>query len=110
MDTRSPYQQLRQIGFAAQGWRPADDAGRPVQKAYEGLQKRLQLAEAAMRDYELSAAEYDTRAQMRLLPRAVKGVESVRDALLAASEHDIVGAVDVAQTSAQLDELIAKLR
>lgn len=109
MEPRSPYHQLRQLGFAAQGWRPADDADRKAQKAYDALQRRLQLAESAMRDYELSSYEEDTRTQMRLLPRAVKGLEGVREALLTASEYDLVGAVDVAQTSAQLDELIDRL-
>ena len=110
MEPRSPYQQLRQIELTARSWRPEPDAGRPAQRSYDALQRRLQLAVAAVRDYDMSAAEEDTRAQVRLLPRAVKGMEGVREAILAASEHDVVGAVDVAQVSAQLDELIAKLR
>lgn len=90
--------------------RPGLDAGRAAQKAYDTLYRRVQLAQHVVRDYEQSAAEEDTRTQLRLLPKVVKCLEELRESILVASQHDLVGAVDVAQLSAQLDELIDRLR
>lgn len=107
---RSPYQQLRQVEFLVQGWRPHADASRGAHKAYDGLYRRVQLTTAVLRDYELSESEEDTRAQLRTLPKAVKSLEQLRESVLYASEYDLIGVVDVAQLTSQLDELIDRLR
>lgn len=110
MAGQAVYRQLRQVEFQVQRWRPGLETERAAQKAFATLLRRVQMASAVARDYEMSEFEEDTRAQLRLLPRVVKELEAVREALLKASEYDLVGAVDVAQLSAQLDELSDSLR
>lgn len=104
----SPYQQLRRIEFAVQGCRPGYEAGQAAHKAFDSLLRQVQLAQQIVRDYELS--EDSAKTQLRILPRAVKSLEKVRTALLKASEYELVGAVDAAQLSAQLDEMAERLR
>jgi hypothetical protein len=109
----SPYQQLRRIDFTINGFALAADIDRRSsveRKAFEALRRNARAAQAILKDYEMSEAEEDTRLQLKLLPRAVNGLERMRESLLKASEYDLVGAVDVAQLSAQLDELIDRLR
>lgn len=106
----SPYQQLRRIEFVIQGCRPGQGAERAALKAYDGLLRQVQLTQQAVRDFELAEVKDDVRAQLRALPRVVKALDRVRLALLKASEFDLIGAVDVAQISAQLDEMSDRLR
>ncbi len=107
---RTPYQQLRQIEFMINGLRPEMDADRVVHKAFESLQKKVQVAQQTLKDYEMAESEEDTRAQLRILPRAVKSLEQLREAVLHASQYDLIGPVDVAQQSAEIDELIDRLK
>lgn len=86
------------------------DADRAVHLAFESMQKRARAAQRVLKDYEMSESEEDTRAQLRILPKAVKGLEQLRESLLDASQYDLIGAVDVAQQSAQIDELIDRLK
>ncbi len=113
MSGQSTYHQLRQIGFVLNGlWNgidlPALDNG--ARRALDAVRRHVQTAQAVARDYELLESEEDTRAQLRLLPKAVVSLEQLRAAILKASEYDLIGPVDVAQLSAQLDELIDRLR
>jgi hypothetical protein len=108
MEALSPYQQLRQVEFTVQGLRPGWEAARPAQKAYDALLRQVQASQHALRDYELSVD--DARAQARLLPRGIKSIEGVRAGILKASEFELIGAVQVAHMTAQLDELIDRLR
>lgn len=107
------YQQLRQIEMVLNRlWggldtHELDPAGR---KSLETVRRQIRAAQAAARDYELAEYEEDTKAQLKLLPKTVKALEQLRSSILKASEYDLVGAVDVAQISAQLDELIDRLR
>lgn len=107
---KSPYQQLRQIEFMVNGLRPGLEADRAVQKAFEGLQKRVQTAQQSLKEFEMAESEEDTRAQLKILPRAVKSLEQLREAILHASQYDLIGAVDVAQWSAEVDELVDRLK
>ena len=110
---QSVFQQLRQIEMVLNRlWggldtRELDPAGR---KSLETVRRQIRAAQATARDYEIAGYEEDTRAQLKLLPKTVKALEQLRAGILKASEYDLVGAVDVAQISAQLDELIDRLR
>lgn len=110
MATRSLYYQLRQIEMMARRIQPEADADRPVLNAVQQLQKRASMAVITVRDYENFSLEEDTKGQLRILPKVVKSLEQLREAILKASEYDLIGAVDVAQTSAHIDELIDRLR
>lgn len=81
-----------------------------ARKSLEAVRKQMQLAQSVAKDYEFVESEEDTRAQVRLLPRVVKALEQLRAGILKSSEFDLVGAVDVAQLTSQLDELIDRLR
>lgn len=110
MDSLSPYRAIRQLQFFVQSRRPDNDALPAAQKAYDNLLRQVHQAQHVLRDYELSAVEEDTRTQLRLLPKAVKSLEALRAGLLKASEYELVGAVDVAQYTAGLDQMIDRLR
>ncbi len=110
--TQSTYQQLRQINFVLNRlWSDIDPQSldSSSRKALDAVRRQIQTAQAIVRDYELSEYEEDTRAQLRILPKAVKALEQLRASVLKASEYDLIGPVDVAQLSSQLDELIDKL-
>lgn len=110
MDSISPYRYLRQLQFFVQGCRPEVTADSSVHRAFNSLLGHVQQAQHVLRDYELTEAEEDTRGQLRLLPKVIKSLETVRASLLKASEYELVGAVDVAQYAAGLDELMDRLR
>lgn len=110
---RSIYQQLRQVEFTLGSlWGNVDlqDLDTSPRKAIEATRRQVQAAQAVAKDYEFSESEEDTRAQLRLLPKTVKSLEQLRACILKASEYDLLGAVDVAQLSAELDALIDRLR
>jgi hypothetical protein len=107
------YQRLRSIERDLNAlWRGHENAELPAaaRRSQEALRRHIRLALLAARDYELSAAEQDTRAQLRLLPKLTKELEQVRASILKASEFDLVGAVDVAQLTSQLDSLTDQLQ
>jgi hypothetical protein len=107
------YQQLRQVEFMLKGfWRNIDlqELETAARKSLEAVRRQVQLAQAVAKDYEFVESEEDTRAQVRLLPKLVKALEQLRTGILKSSEYDLVGAVDVAQLTSQLDELIDRLR
>lgn len=107
------YQQLRQVEFMLKGfWRNIDlqDLETSSRKSLEVVRQQLQLAQAVAKDYEFVESEEDTRAQVRLLPKVIKALEQLRAGILKSSEYDLVGAVDVAQLTSQLDELTDRLR
>lgn len=107
------YQQLRQVEFGLNRlWNGVDAAllEVPARRSLEAVRRHVRQAQALARDYEISEAEEDTRLQIRLLPRLIKGLEQLRIAILKASEYDLIGAVDVAQQTAQLDASIERLR
>jgi hypothetical protein len=110
---RSAYQQLRQVEFtlnALWGNVELQDLETPARRSLEAVRRQVYSAQVVAKDYEMSESEEDTRAQLKLLPKAVKSLEQLRASILKASEYDLIGAVDIALMSAQLDELIDRLR
>jgi hypothetical protein len=109
---RSIYQQLWQIEHTLVGlWNKIDlqDLETPARRSIEAFRRQMQITKAIARDYEMSEAEEDPLAQLRLLPKLAKAIEQLRATILKASEYDLVGAVDVAQLSAILDEQLDRL-
>lgn len=71
------------------------------------LKNNLTDAKLDIRDYEFS----DTRAeQLRHSKQAIKRLGKIRTGILAASEYNVFNAVDVAQFSAQLEQIIEQVR
>jgi hypothetical protein len=113
MPASTPYQQLRQIGFSINRVGMSinqDGYGITERRAFEALRRNVRSAQDTLKDYEVTEIEEDLALQARLLPKAIKALERVRESLLKASEYDLIGAVDTAQISAELDELIDRLR
>ena len=109
----SLYQQLRQIEFSLNRlWNDTDivQLDSPARRALETVRRQIRVAQTTAKDYELSEAEEDVKAQLKHLPRLIKALEQTRMAILKASEYDLIGAVDVAQQTSQLDTLIERLR
>ncbi len=64
-------------------------------------------AKLDVRDYEMA----DSRIEMsQLAEEAISRMEQVRTALLAASEHGIFGAIDVAQLTVELEQIIVQMK
>jgi len=113
MTNQSPYQQVRQLSFILNMLvGQADLELRPnvVIKAVDALKYSARSAQDTLKEYEMFELEEDVRKQAKALPKAIKSLEKLRENLLKASEYEVVGAVDVAQISAELDELIVRLR
>ena len=71
------------------------------------LKNDLTDAKLDIRDYEYS----DTRVeQVRHAKQANERLEKIRAGILTASEYNVFNAVDVAQFSAQLEQIIDQLR
>lgn len=107
------YQQLKQFEVTVNSMRAlayADGQSAAGRQAYEALRREVKHSQHVLKDYELSGLNLDVMAQAKLQPQAIKSLERLRTDLLKASEYEVVGAVDVAQLSAQLDELIDGLR
>ena len=76
-------------------------------KIVTGLKREMVDARLDIRDYELS----ETRAeQLTNAKAAKKRLEVIRKLILSASEYDIFSAVDVAQLTAELEQIIEELR
>lgn len=108
----TPYQQLKQIGFALNRFGAAADLdaqSTAARRSFEALRRNVQRAQDILKDYEMFELEEDTFKQTQILPKAIKALQVLRDSLLKASEYDLIGAVDVAQISAEIDELVDKL-
>lgn len=112
MAERTPYQQLRQIGFVINRFGVAaglDAQDAPARRSFEVLRRNVQRAQDTLKEYEMFELEEDTLKQAQVLPKAVKALQLLREGLLKASEYDLISAVDVAQISAEIDELVDKL-
>jgi hypothetical protein len=71
------------------------------------LRNDLTDARLDVRDYEFS----DTRVEQKGHGKqAIKRLESIRAGILAASEYNVFNAVDVAQLSAQIEQLMDEVR
>jgi hypothetical protein len=113
MSEQTPYQQLRQMEMAINRFGISADmdmqstAGR---RSFEALKRDARLARDMLKDYEMFELEEDSRKQMALLPRVIRCLEKLRSSMLKASEYDLISAIDIAQLSSQLDELMDKLK
>ncbi len=110
---QSVYQQLRNIGFSINRlWSNMDvqDFEPAARKSIEAVRRCIQAAQSVAKDYEMTEAEEDTKAQLRLMPKLVKALDQLRASILKASEYDLIGVVDVAQLSAELDDLTERYR
>jgi hypothetical protein len=65
------------------------------------------LARQSLQDYQ--QLDDDRRAQAQVLPLAIEYLQKFRDCILVASQYNIFSAVDVAQITGQLDEIIEQL-
>ena len=71
------------------------------------LKNNLTDAKLDIRDYEYS----DTRAeQLRYSKQAIERLGKIRAGILAASEYNVFNAADVAQFSAQLEQIIDQVQ
>jgi phage anti-repressor protein len=112
MTDQSAYQQLRQMEQVINRLGQTLDFERSAtagRRAFDGLKRDTRMALDMLKDYEMFQLDEDTRKQAQLLPRVVKALQKMRASMLKASEYDLIGAVDVAQMSAQLDELVDRL-
>ena len=76
------------------------------QKVLKMLKRELTDARLDIRDYELS----ETRdVQLKNAAAGKKRLESLRKLILAASDFGVFGAADVADLTAQLDQIEARL-
>jgi len=112
MTERTPYQQLRYLETTIKRLATDNDlqaAPAPAQRSFNALLRSCRAAVDRVKDYELSLFEEDLKLQAKALPQATKALQQMRDNLLKTSEYELVGAVDVAQISAEIDELVDKM-
>lgn len=112
MAQTSPYQQIRQLDFTVKRLAITDrpETTSAAWRSYEALKRSMRMAVDRMHDYEASANEEDVRMQAKTLPPAIESLEKLRASLLKASEYELLSPVEIAQISAQLDELIDRLK
>ena len=80
----------------------------PEERKLTHLIKRLAIdARLDARDFEYAETRLE---QTRLGATAVKTLERLRQAILAASEHNLFSAIDVAQITAHIEYMISKIR
>ena len=80
--------------------------GKPQQKLVDMLRRDIVDARLDIRDYELSETRDE---QLGKAKDAKQRLEQMRKGILAASEDDIFGSVEVAQLSAELEQIIELL-
>lgn len=100
---KSPFLRIKQLETEIGGvLSPIDmyELGGAQQRLITAIKRELVDARLDIRDYEL----FETRAEQLQKAKAAKvRLEMLRKHILAASEHDIFSAVDVAQLTAHLD-------
>ncbi len=84
-----------------------DIIGRETSKIIVAIKRLAADARLDIRDYEMS----DSRVEMlENAEVAIKRLQELRVQILKVSEHGIFSAIDIAQLSAQLDEIVDQLR
>jgi|GEM_PF-2561308 len=109
----SLYKQLRQLEQVFNRlWNSLDmiTLETAARRSLENFRRQVRAAQAVARDYESFQMEEDTKSQLKVLPKLIKSLEQTRSTILTASEHDLVGPVDVAQQTSLLDAAIERLR
>lgn len=106
----SPLAQIKAFETVVRGIiSQLDVTGLPKEekRIISSLKNELADAKLDIRDYEFS----DTRAeQLRHSKQAIERLEKIRTGILAASEYNVFNAVDVAQFTAQLEQIIEEVR
>ena len=106
MESKSPFVLTKQLETqlnSALSMIDVYDLPAKEAKLVHALKQEVLDARLDARDYELS----ETRAeQIKCAQVAKKRLEQVRKNILAASEYNVFGAVDVAQLSAQIEQII----
>ena len=113
MMNKTPYQQLRQMGFVVNRLAAAanlDTYDPAVRRSFAVLQRDIKRTQDMLKDYEMFELEENSRKQASLLPKVLKSLVAVRQSLLKTSEYELISTVDVIQISAELDELIDRMR
>lgn len=110
MDNSSPFLMIKRLEIQLNGVLSALDildlpAGE--RKIVTVLKSDLVDARLDVRDYELSETRDE---QLRHAREAIKRLERIRKGILSASEYNIFSAVDVAQLTAQLEQIIENVR
>lgn len=84
-----------------------DTLDRSQQRTIAALKRLMADARLDIRDYEMA----DSREEMtRHSKAATRRLEQTREMILLASEGNIFGAVDVAQLTAELEQIAAEVR
>lgn len=79
---------------------------RHEQKLVMTIKRQLADSKLDLRDYEYAETKAE---QTKLAKEAGKGLEKVRIHILAASEHNLFSAIDVALLTSQIDGIITVL-
>jgi hypothetical protein len=105
----SPFSLIKQVGTEVNSiLSPIDVYGldRAQQKLVAIIKQELMDVRLDIRDYEFA----ETRAEQQDDAKAAKErLERLRSHLLAASEHNLFGAADIAQLTARLDSIVEHL-
>jgi len=102
---KSPFLRIKQLEGHINGkLRPIDVYSRSAteQRVIAELKRELVDTRLDIRDYELSETRNE---QLKNAKNAHKRIDTLRAQILAASEYDLFGAVDVAHLTAQLDQI-----
>lgn len=110
MESKSLHEQVKELERHVRGILSPLDVPvltRPEQKLINDIKRLLTDVRLDVRDYEFA----DTRAeQARYAVAGRTRLEQLEHAVLAASEYNLFGAVDVAQTTAYMQKIKTSLR
>ena len=110
MDNQSPFLAIKSLETQLSGILSAIDVyDLPAQEAkiISTLKREMVDARLDTRDYELSETRDE---QLKNGKVAKKRLEHIRKNILAASEYNVFSPVDVAQLSAQIEQIIENIR
>lgn len=110
MEEQSPFLGIKRLETELQGRLAAlDIVTLPVneRKLISGLKNELIDARLDIRDYELSETREE---QLRKAGEARQRLERIRKMILGLSEYNVFGSVDVAQLSAELEQISEQVR
>jgi hypothetical protein len=102
---KSPFLGIKQLEVQVNGKLSSVDLYElPMaeQKIVAAIKRELVDCRLDIRDYELSETRDE---QLKNAKHARKRIDTLRAQILSASEYDLFGAVDVAQLTAQLDQI-----
>ena len=109
LENKSPFLLIKSLEIRVNATLSALDIYRldvAERKTVRGLKSELNDARLDIRDYELSETREE---QLKNAKHAVKRLERVRRLILAASEYNVFSSVDVAQLTAELEQIIENI-